>query len=89
MNYSIFKVRTDTNACDCTRGCADTVRGSALKVDGRNIPCRTGESNLRQRRAGPVLYQLSYIPAQSSKNKMSAERSRSEARGSFPDMLWE
>ena len=39
------------------------VRESAPKVDsGRKIPCRTGESNLRQRRAGPMLYQLSYIP---------------------------
>ena len=26
------------------------------------IPCRTGESNLRRQRAGPMLYQLSYIP---------------------------
>ena len=40
------------------------VRESALKVDsGRKIPCRTGESNLRQRRAGPRFYQLSYMPA--------------------------
>ena len=40
------------------------VRKSALKVDsGTKIPCRTGEMNLRQRRAGPTLYQLSYIPA--------------------------
>ena len=32
------------------------VRESALKVDsGRKIPCRTGESNLRQRRDGPML----------------------------------
>ena len=38
------------------------VRESALKVDSeRKIPCRTGESNLRQRRDGPMLYQLSYI----------------------------
>ena len=44
-------------------GCTDTVRESALKVDsGRKIPCRTGESNLRRRCAGPILYQLSYIP---------------------------
>ena len=41
----------------------DTVLESALKVDfGKKIPCHIGESNLRQRRAGPVLYQLSYIP---------------------------
>ena len=35
----------------------------ARKVDsGRKILCRTGESNLHQRRAGPTLCQLSYIP---------------------------
>ena len=46
-----------------------TVRESALKVDsGRNIPCRTGESNLRQRRAGPMFYQMSYIPARRTKD---------------------
>ena len=63
MVFGIFNVRTNVNACDCTRGCADTERESALKVDsGRKIPCRTGESNLRQRRAGPTLCKLSYIP---------------------------
>ena len=37
-------------------GCTDTERESALKVDsGKKIPCRTGESNLRQRRDGPML----------------------------------
>ena len=62
MGYMILNVCTDVNACDCTRGCADTVRESALKADsGRNIPCRTGDSNLRQRRASPMIYQLSYI----------------------------
>ena len=64
MDYEIFNSRTDINACDCTRGCTDTVRESALKVDlERKIPCRTGESNLRQWRAGPMLYQLGHIPA--------------------------
>ena len=54
MDHGIFNVRTSVNACDCT---------PAVKVDsGRKIPCRTGESNLRKRRAGPTLYQLSYIP---------------------------
>ena len=39
------------------------VKESALKVDfERKITCRTEESNLRQRRDGPTLYQLSYIP---------------------------
>ena len=46
------------------RGFTDTVRESALKVDsGRKIPCRTLESNLCQRRTGPTLCQLCYIPA--------------------------
>ena len=63
MDYKIFNVRTDVNACDCTLGCTDTAKKSALKIDsGRKIPYRTGESNLRERRAGPVLCQLSYIP---------------------------
>ena len=44
-------------------GGANTVRESALKVDsGRKFSCHTGESNLRQQRAGPMLFQLSYIP---------------------------
>ena len=29
----IFNMHTDVNACDCTRGCTDNVRESALKVD--------------------------------------------------------
>ena len=34
------------------------VTESALKVDsGRKIPSRIGESNLRQRRDGPMLYE--------------------------------
>ena len=35
-------------------GCRDTVRESARTTDSgeRKIPCHTGESNLRQRRAG-------------------------------------
>ena len=63
MNYRIFNVRTDVDLCDCTWGCTDDVRESALTVDpGRKIPRSTGESNLRQRCAGPTLYQLSLIP---------------------------
>ena len=57
IDYGICNVRTDVNACDCTQECTNTVRESALKVDSwRKIPCRTEESNLRQRRAGPILY---------------------------------
>ena len=65
MGYRIFTVRTAINACDCTRGRGggggrgrgtDTERESARKVDsGKEIPCRSGESNLRQRPDGPVL----------------------------------
>ena len=63
MDYGIFNVRVDINACDCTRGFTDTVRESALKVDSRRkIPCHTGESNLRRQRAGPMPDQLSHIP---------------------------
>ena len=35
MQYGIFNVHTDVNACDSTRGCTDSVRESALKVDSR------------------------------------------------------
>ena len=57
-------MRIDVNACGCARGCTDNVWESAHKFDsGRKISCRTGESNLPQRRAGPTLSQLSYIPA--------------------------
>ena len=35
MDYGILNVRTDINACDCTRRFTDTVRESALKVDSR------------------------------------------------------
>ena len=37
MDYRILNVRADVNACDCLRGCADTERESALKVDFRRI----------------------------------------------------
>ena len=44
----------------------------ALKVDsGRKIPCRIGEPSLRQRCAGPTLYQLSYIPIPLSERNTS------------------
>ena len=38
MDYVIFNVYTDVNACNCTRGCTDTVRESALKVDLEKNP---------------------------------------------------
>ena len=33
MDYRIFNVHRDVHACDCTQGCTDTVRESALKVE--------------------------------------------------------
>ena len=62
----IFNVHTHGNACDRTRRCTDTrKKKSALKVDsGRKIPFRTRESNLRQRRADPTLYQRPPSPQQ-------------------------
>ena len=63
MDYRIFNVRIDVNACHCTWGCPDTNRESALKVDpGKKMPCPIGASNLYQRHDGEMLYQLSYIP---------------------------
>ena len=45
-------------------GCTDTVGESALKVDsGGKILCRTRESDLPQRRAGPTLYIPSRVQA--------------------------
>ena len=74
FGYKVFNVCTDVNACDCTQGCTNTVRDCALKVDsGRKIPCGTGESNLCQRHASRMLYQLSYMPTPwrfNSKNQL-------------------
>ena len=49
MDYRVSNVCTDVDVRDCTWGCMDTIKESALKVDyGRKIPCCTGESNLRR-----------------------------------------
>ena len=64
MDYRIFNMYKDVNACDCTQGCTDTERESAPKVvSGKKIPCCTGESNLCQRHDSLMLYQLSCIPS--------------------------
>ena len=64
MDYGIVNVRTDVKHA-IAHGEVGTQQESALQADsGRKIPCRTGESNLRRQRAGPMLYQLSYIPNQ-------------------------
>ena len=38
MDYKIFNVCTDVNACNCTWGCTDTIRESARKVDWKKKP---------------------------------------------------
>ena len=59
VDYGIFNVRTKGKCNAIAHGGGDVrthVRESALKVDSTSkIPCRTGESNLRRRRAGPML----------------------------------
>ena len=74
MDHGIFNVRTDVNACDCPRWGTDTVRESAPRelTLGEKSPCRAKESNLRRRRAGPMLYQLSYIPKPASMKPRNA-----------------
>ena len=59
----IFNVRTDVKASDCTQGLYGQPKRVCIDSgSGRKVPLRTGESNLRQQRAGPTLYQLSYTP---------------------------
>ena len=51
-------------------GVRTKVTESALNfVSGSKIPCRTGESNLRQRRDNLMIYQLNYIPTHPSPTK--------------------
>ena len=66
MDYRIFNLCTNVDACDCTRGCTDTVRECTESCLWEKISCHTGEPNLPQRRAGTTLYQLSYIPIPSA-----------------------
>ena len=80
MDYRIFNVRTDVNACDCTRGCTDTERESALKVESRRkISCRTGESDLCRWRAGPMLCQLSFVPTPFTSVRKMQSRQRTKS----------
>ena len=71
--------------------CMDTVRVSGLKVgSGRKIPFHTGESNLRRQRAGPMLYQLSYIPTFGTRGPGSETLlSLTALGGKPPDFPWE
>ena len=71
MGYRIFIVRTDVNASDRTRGFTDTEIESALKVDsGKKIPCRTGKSNLRQRRDSPMHALLAVTKEEVKSNRL-------------------
>ena len=68
----------------CT-GVVRTPQESALNVDlgeKKNL-CRTGESNLRRERAGPMLYHLSYIPTHPHHVIIATNCGRAE-RGSRP-----
>ena len=54
MDYRIFIMCTDVSACDCTLGCMDTERESALQADSvKKIPCCIMVSNLCQQHDGP------------------------------------
>ena len=76
MDYRNFNVRT--SRCSCMRlhngGVRIHVKESALKVDSeKKIPCRTGESNLRQRRGGPTPCQLNYFPTPRKESRRGLE----------------
>ena len=65
--FAIFSMRTDADACDCTRDCTSTAREPSLEVDsGRKIPCRTWDSNPRSQycvsRFSRTLNKLNYPP---------------------------
>ena len=58
IHRTLTRTTGDVNACDCTWGCTDTERQSALKEDSvKKNPLRHRgiEPNLRQRRDGPIL----------------------------------
>ena len=58
VHAACFSVSIIHRAAIAHGGVQTYVRESALKVDpGRKISCRTGKSNLRQQRDGPMLYQ--------------------------------
>ena len=44
MDYRIFNMHSDVNACDCTQGCTDTAESLHWILTGRKIPRCTGES---------------------------------------------
>ena len=44
------------------RVCGHRKRVYTENITRRKIPCRTGDSNLLRQWAGPMLYQLIYIP---------------------------
>ena len=68
MDYRIINARTDIDACMGVYGHRKRVCTESWLQE--NNPCRTGESNLPQRRAGPTLYQLSYTPSGTSLQRL-------------------
>ena len=64
MDCRIFIMRTDVNACDCTRECTDTERKSARKVDsGKRIFATPGNWTCISGVTVWCSKQLSYIPS--------------------------
>ena len=65
MAHTIFKVRTGANACDCTRGCTDTVQESALKDDSgiqKKKLLHRGITSVSAACRSHAAYRLNYIP---------------------------
>ena len=61
--FAIFKIHSDVDAFDSTRGLREHQESLHWKLTGRNIHCSTGESNPCQYWAwlfGPKLHQLNY-----------------------------
>ena len=69
MDYGIYNVHTDVNAYDCTRGCTDIVRESALKANWEKNPLL--HRGIEPVPVGPMVYQLSYIPIGKQTNKQT------------------
>ena len=62
MDYRIFNVRTDVNACDCTRECTYTRKRVCTRRPREKNPSPHRGIEPASGRDGPTLYQLSYIP---------------------------
>ena len=67
MDYRIFILCTDVNACDCTPGCTDTERESAVKADwGKKNLAAPGTRTFVSGMMIRCFNQLTYIPSPGS-----------------------